>query len=225
MIKNRRKTEVLLGAGLVAFFSLPCFASAQTVSKAYSLSPDHANSKAAFILKTLSNRFSCAAVFYKQRVNVDDSKKVIDLSFQDSAAGLGPCVGGPVGPAFNIPALKDGSYEVYVSLDGNCPGAIVCPPPISVPELAGILTVSSRAGISPVLISANESDTRVQLIFSGNGMDLSLPNSGNENWNPARVNILGPGFNVKVQHLDGKLPKELVCAHEKRVSAFGSRGT
>ena len=34
-----------------------------------------------------------------------------------------------------------------------------------------------------------------------------------------------PGFNVKVQHLDGKLPKELVCAHEKRVSAFGSRGT
>jgi len=35
----------------------------------------------------------------------------------------------------------------------------------------------------------------------------------------------GPGFNVKVQHLDGKLPKELVCAHEKRVSAFGSRGT
>ncbi len=31
-----------------------------------------------------------------------------------------------------------------------------------------------------------------------------------------------PGFNVKVQHLDGKLPKELVCAHGKRVSASWS---
>ncbi len=40
-----------------------------------------------------------------------------------------------------------------------------------------------------------------------------------------KVGMLMPGFNVKVQHLDGKLPKELVCAHEKRVSAFGSRGT
>ncbi len=39
------------------------------------------------------------------------------------------------------------------------------------------------------------------------------------------LNYCYPGFNVKVQHLDGKLPKELVCAHEKRVSAFGSRGT
>jgi len=62
------------------------------------------------------------------------------------------------------------------------------------------------------------------LEFQGQGISLAIRKTKSlvGARNPDKMH---PGFNVKVQHLDGKLPKELVCAHEKRVSAFGSRGT
>jgi hypothetical protein len=114
---------------------------------AWVLSTTTAKASMAFSLGVESYRYSCATTFANQTVSVSDGR--IDLSFttetkKDVAC---PLIYKPYGTAFTIPALKVGTYKVFVNLLAACH---VAPAPckLAIPvEEAGTLVVTAGQSV------------------------------------------------------------------------------
>lgn len=118
----------------------------------WQLSPSQAPAGRDFALTVLSNRYSCAHEYASHTVVVNEGR--IDLSFTSSInpAKLCAAVEKPFGPAFKMPALKEGRYEVYMNpmAAATCQVVDLCPKAGPF-ESAGILTVSGEGGIAYVI--------------------------------------------------------------------------
>ena len=83
----------------------------------WELTPAQVAAERDFKLTVLSNRYSCAHEYANQTVMVNDGR--IDLSFTSTInpARLCAAIEKPYGPAFKMPALKEGRYEVFMQID------------------------------------------------------------------------------------------------------------
>lgn len=120
------------------------------------LSPTHAPAKQGFRLEIDSYRYACNASFSHQTISVGKGR--IDVGFVTEYKMGVMCVANPPpkGPAFDVPALPAGRYEVYAS---DRPACLVAPQPCEVPEreeFAGTLVVGAAGWfIAPVAVKAD----------------------------------------------------------------------
>lgn len=117
----------------------------------WAMTPPSVAAGQAFELSVLSYRYGCAHEFANQAVVVNDGR--IDLSFTSSInpAVLCAAIEKAHGPAFKMPALKEGRYSVFMNLMLPCHVAEpMCRAAIVVEE-AGILTVGGEGKITYVI--------------------------------------------------------------------------
>ncbi|MDB5048180.1 MAG: hypothetical protein JWO30_1251 [Fibrobacteres bacterium] len=150
-MKTIRATLSLLmaAAALVRPLATRAQATIDPVASKFYLAPDRAEADKAFVLSTLNHDLYCTLKYYDQSVRVTEGR--IDLTFRDSVPDTKIavlCANRDFGPAFDIPALHAGNYQVYVSPLITCPKGVMCLPVI-IPQFAGTLTVGTSAALAP----------------------------------------------------------------------------
>ncbi len=113
----------------------------------YSISPKQAPAAKEFDLFLTSKNYSCADEFLNLESSVNGRTLMLTYTVRNDPAIRCAKPIQDLGPTFKIPAMTDGTYQVFASPNPYCPPGTICPLAKIAPQLAGALDIGDPTGI------------------------------------------------------------------------------
>jgi len=144
----RMKTGTLLASALFLGMTLPARAQSLPPQEA-AITPTQSEAGQAFELTVSGMADYCAPIFSGHTVTVSQDGSIqLGVTAQSNPAAL--CLPGPqpYATGFRIPALKDGAYSVFLTLEPSCLSSKPACEIAVIPLFAGLLTIGPKSPIT-----------------------------------------------------------------------------